>query len=182
MQGWLPRRGVSDIDPPDIGERVKTGCDLDPADILAFNRMQEIRFLIAALDAEAEKHWLNIEFGREEVLDAREVAAILQLHVRTVYHTLINNGKLVGLRVGGILRFSKHAVMNMVLRKAELPELGMDRVITPIEAGKLLKIHWRTVYQAVRAGELPGLKIKGSWRLSQNELITLVRTGNVLNG
>ena len=49
----------------------------------------------------------------EEILTASEVAALLKVHLRTVYN-LARRGLIPAMKLGGSWRFSKSAILNMV--------------------------------------------------------------------
>ncbi|WP_456396653.1 helix-turn-helix domain-containing protein [Desulfurobacterium sp.] len=46
---------------------------------------------------------------------------------------------------------------------------------------KILQISERTFYRLVAAGELEGVKIRGSWRIPKTALIQFLQERNVLN-
>lgn len=47
-------------------------------------------------------------------------------------------------------------------------------MLTPAEAAKLLKVTERTLYNWLRKGALPALKIGGTWRINASALSELV--------
>lgn len=58
----------------------------------------------------------------EEIITTSEVAALLKVHVKTVY-SLAARGKIPGSRIGRIWRFSRSEVLELVSNKSlELPE------------------------------------------------------------
>ena len=48
--------------------------------------------------------------------------------------------------------------------------LVMEDFLTVEEVAKKLQLHPDTVARLLRAGELPGYKVAGSWRISPTEL------------
>lgn len=62
----------------------------------------------------------------EEILTASQVAALLKVHLRTVY-TLARKGSIPARKLGGGWRFSKSAILKMVANHEERPSLDRDR-------------------------------------------------------
>ncbi len=54
----------------------------------------------------------------EEILTASQVAALLQVHLRTVYK-LARKGSIPGIKFGGGWRFSKNEILKMIARDEE---------------------------------------------------------------
>ena len=52
----------------------------------------------------------------DEVLTTSEVAALLQIHPRTVYK-LVKQGSIPGRKFGGSWRFSRNEIMSMIVRQ-----------------------------------------------------------------
>lgn len=62
----------------------------------------------------------------EEILTASQVAALLKVHLRTVY-TLARKGSIPARKFGGGWRFSKNAILKMVANYEERPSKDRDR-------------------------------------------------------
>lgn len=45
-----------------------------------------------------------------------------------------------------------------------------DRIFTPGEAARYLRVHSQTVYRRLRAGKLPGAKVGDQWRIRKADL------------
>ena len=58
----------------------------------------------------------------EEILTASQVAALLQVHLRTVYN-LARRGQIPAIKFGGGWRFSKNAILKMVARDGGAPSI-----------------------------------------------------------
>ncbi len=63
----------------------------------------------------------------EEILTPSEVAALLRIHVKTVYN-LVQQGAIPGNRIGHVWRFSKGAVLDLVSKKQKKPRAKSARV------------------------------------------------------
>ena len=65
---------------------------------------------------------IRVSFGRlfemEEILTASQVAALLKVHLRTVY-TLARKGSIPARKFGGGWRFSKNEILKMVASSYE---------------------------------------------------------------
>jgi excisionase family DNA binding protein len=48
--------------------------------------------------------------------------------------------------------------------------IKMQALTTPAEAGRLLKVHAKTVIKLAREGELPGFRIGKHWRFRNSDL------------
>ena len=67
------------------------------------------------------------DFGKmEEILTASQVAALLKVHLRTVY-TLARKGSIPARKLGGGWRFSKSAILQMVANDEEGPSMDRGR-------------------------------------------------------
>ena len=55
-------------------------------------------------------------------------------------------------------------------KKRKLPD-----VLTPEEAADYLRVDRETIYRRLRAGQLPGNKVGGQWRLLRQELIQFLK-------
>ena len=61
----------------------------------------------------------------QEILTASQVAAFLQVHLRTVYK-LARTGSIPGRKFGGGWRFSKHEIFRMIARNEGNSLIGPD--------------------------------------------------------
>ena len=52
----------------------------------------------------------------------------------------------------------------------------MPQFITPTEAARALKVSTRTIYEHLRSGRLPALKIGSLWRIDAEDLYNSVAT------
>jgi len=58
----------------------------------------------------------------------------------------------------------------------------MSEVLTIKEAGKRLKLHANTVYRLMNEKRLPGIKVGGSWRVTEAALEKFLSGGEVADG
>lgn len=61
----------------------------------------------------------------QDILTASQVAAFLQVHLRTVYK-LARSGSIPGRKFGGGWRFSKHEIFRMIARNEENHSMDGD--------------------------------------------------------
>jgi excisionase family DNA binding protein len=54
--------------------------------------------------------------------------------------------------------------------------LIMEKLLTPEEVAKILDISEYTVKEMLRDGELPGKKVRGKWRVKQEDLRDYINT------
>ena len=52
----------------------------------------------------------------KEILTPEQVASLLQIHPKTVYK-LVRQGSLPGVKIGGVWRFSKSEILEMIATK-----------------------------------------------------------------
>lgn len=52
-----------------------------------------------------------------------------------------------------------------------------DITLTPEEAAELLRVPVTMVYRALRAGRLPGIMVRGSWRILRSDVEEQLREG-----
>lgn len=85
----------------------------------------------------------------------REVAAKLQLGVRTVYD-LLASGELTSTKVRAIQRVKREDL------DAYMTQLPRDEDVCEItEAAEKLRVHPRTIYELIADGELTAIRIRG---------------------
>lgn len=58
-----------------------------------------------------------------------------------------------------------------------MEEWGGDAVMTLDDAADFLKISSTTIYQLVRAGEVPARKVGREWRFLKSQLVTYLKQG-----
>ena len=74
---------------------------------------------------------------------------------------------------------------NRVAAAHTAPDAGgfrFEPLIDSKQAGSLLGIHWKTVQQFARTGQIPAHRIGNLWRFRASELDTWLRSGCVPNG
>jgi len=63
----------------------------------------------------------------DEILTATQVAALLQVHPRTVYK-LVKQGAIPGRKFGGGWRFSRHEIMQMISQQTPASRIPTDKL------------------------------------------------------
>jgi excisionase family DNA binding protein len=56
----------------------------------------------------------------------------------------------------------------------------MKEILTLPEACELLRISRRTMFRLLASGEVPGVKLGGSWRFSRDLLLRIIEDGGAL--
>jgi excisionase family DNA binding protein len=54
---------------------------------------------------------------------------------------------------------------------------AIAELLTPEEAARWLRISKRTLYEYMRSGELPAIKIGPQWRIDTDELVAFMKRG-----
>lgn len=55
--------------------------------------------------------------------------------------------------------------------------IGVPQMMTTEQVANRLQLHPNTVLQMLRSGELPGRKVRGSWRVHPEQLDSYMREG-----
>ena len=68
-----------------------------------------------------------------------------------------------------------------MLRRYETTMANQERpeILKAKEACELLRISQDSLYQNVKKGKIPGIKIGGQWRFSRKKLIDLLQEGDI---
>ena len=56
----------------------------------------------------------------------------------------------------------------------------MEKILTASQVASLLQVHLRTVYKLARRGLIPGRKFGGGWRFSQDEILKMISSSQVM--
>jgi len=60
---------------------------------------------------------------------------------------------------------------------ASREETDMSEILTPEEAATRLKLHKKTVYRLLKDKKLPGARVGGSWRMTEESLRNFLNSG-----
>ena len=71
------------------------------------------------------------------------------------------------------------------MTSSQLEGLVPDQILTVREIAATLRLNERTIYAMLRAGELPGFRVRGQWRMLEGSLeawITAQSSGSIPDG
>jgi|TARA_Y100000296_G_C5114094_1_gene226770 excisionase family DNA binding protein len=54
----------------------------------------------------------------------------------------------------------------------------MDKFLTPEEVAENLRVHYQTVYNWLRDGKLPAVKVGSQWRISESSFKSFIGVTN----
>jgi len=58
-------------------------------------------------------------------------------------------------------------------RREVRPDMGEGEYLTPQQAGELLQVTVRSIYEWMKNGDLPAVKIGGRWRIRRRDIDAL---------
>jgi len=64
-----------------------------------------------------------------------------------------------------------NAIRMLRVRPDRMQQILPAAVLTPAEVAELLKLSKNTVYERLKDGSIPAIKIKGSWRIPSRRLM-----------